>query len=193
MLAGILGLACAVPVRCEILECADRDGKVLYVNTSCPEGYTVKSTLPALGLPAAAAEEEPYICRFAEILTESEIDSALAEARNELLQAEEARDNEKLLSWRTCLAKLKRRNGELTLPLDPPKIVDEGPKACQGDKFEYRRDAIYYYNPVRDPCLASKGIQLRLRGAADCLLLYGAQDSAAPPATRRRQVGRPGL
>ena len=148
LLAAVV-LLTTTPALAEFKQCVGPDGSVRFVNTECPEGYRVQGSMPASQPASSGSDEEPYICRFADIIDPAEIDSSLAEAEESLRTARAKVDREAERYWTKCLEDLKQRKMKLETPIEEP---DTGPAACTEGEFEYKDGGVYFTNSRRSAC-----------------------------------------
>jgi hypothetical protein len=149
-----LVLLFATDVRCEFKKCVGPGGDVRIVNTECPEGYSVEATRSE-SEPSSPDNEEPYMCRFADIIEAGEIDSSLAEAEEALIKVRAKADREAEGYWMKCLEDLKQRKVKLQTPIEEP---DTGPAACTEGEFEYKEKGIYFTNSRRGSCRGVRAV-----------------------------------
>lgn len=149
----VLPLLFAAAARGEIKKCVGPGGETVIVNTECPAGYRVEHAIPA-SEPSSA---EPYICRFADILSTAEIEGALAEASGSVTEARSRRDGKAEQYWAKCLEDLRRRQQSLHsrdqgIPAPATERVEERPPPCAEGEFEYKEGAVFFASSRRGAC-----------------------------------------
>ena len=146
----VLGLAAPLPAQ--ITKCVGPDGETTFVNTGCPENFRPEGLVAGTGEGTGEEGMEPYICRFAGILSEGEIVPALAEARSSLDVAGEGGDMDGVRYWKNCLSSITARETELHARASDPGVITAGPDECEEGEYELRDGSIYYTNPKRAAC-----------------------------------------
>jgi hypothetical protein len=135
----------AVSASADIKKCVGPSGELKYTDRECPAGYTLAGAQETLR-SSMPSPDEPYICKFSNIISSHEIKDAIAEAESSLRKAMVEGTPASVSYWDDCLARLSAR--EETFHSEP--AAQEEPKRdpvrewCTNGSFRIEKESIFF-------------------------------------------------